>query len=79
LLHLLLLHRIGSSNPLGTDVGASDTTRFFPYFALKDLSVFLFCAAFFMFIVGFQPNMFSHPDNYVQANPMVTPAHIVPE
>lgn len=56
-----------------------DITRFFPYFALKDTFVLLLCIIFFIFIVGYSPNTFSHPDNYIPANPIVTPAHIVPE
>lgn len=79
LIHLLLLHRVGSSNPLGVQAGSADITRFYPYFALKDLFIFLAIFFVFIFIVGYKPNIFSHPDNYVNANPIVTPAHIVPE
>lgn len=79
LLHLLLLHRVGSSNPSGLVSNGLDITRFFPYFALKDTFVLLLCLIFFIFVVGFTPNMFSHADNYIPANPIVTPAHIVPE
>jgi len=48
LIHLLLLHRVGSSNPTGLQIGSSDTTRFYPYFALKDLFAFLVVLIFFI-------------------------------
>lgn len=76
--HVLLLHHYGSSNPLGIDY-VVDKTNFTPYYTLKDLySVFIF----FMFsaiLVFFMPNTLGHPDNYIPANPDITPAHIVPE
>ena len=79
-LHLVALHRFGSNNPIGIDPrGPQDTLPFHPYYTMKDffgLSVFLtlFAAAVF-----FAPNFMGHPDNYIPANPMQTPAHIVPE
>jgi quinol-cytochrome oxidoreductase complex cytochrome b subunit len=79
LIHLLLLHRVGSTNPTGLQLGSTDMTRFYPYFGLKDLFAFLLVLIFFITVVGYRPNMFSHPDNYIAANPIVTPAHIVPE
>jgi len=77
--HILLLHRVGSSSPLGLDLEDVDYTRFYPYFFLKDLFSLLVFLAFYLTIVFFYPNLFGHPDNYIKANPMVTPAHIVPE
>ena len=80
ILHLVALHRFGSNNPIGIDVkGKQDTVPFHPYYTIKDLfglSVFttIFAAAVFFF-----PNFMGHPDNYIPADPMVTPAHIVPE
>ena len=80
ILHLVALHRFGSNNPIGIDVkGSQDTIPFSPYYTIKDLfglSVFL---SFFAAAVFFFPNFMGHPDNYIEANPMVTPAHIVPE
>ncbi|MDR2857589.1 MAG: cytochrome b/b6 [Novosphingobium sp.] len=79
-LHIWALHIPGSSNPTGVEVKSeSDTVPFYPYFIAKDgwtLGAFLFiyCAVLF-----FAPNMLGHPDNYIPANPMSTPAHIVPE
>jgi len=79
-LHIIALHRFGSNNPLGIDVrGDQDTVSFHPYYTVKDmfgLSVFLTVMAA---VVFFLPNSMGHPDNYIPANPMVTPAHIVPE
>ncbi|WP_428247695.1 cytochrome b [Ferrovibrio sp.] len=80
LLHILALHQHGSNNPLGIDVkGPQDTIPFHPYYTVKDavgVGVFLLLFSFFVF---YQPNMLGHPDNYIPANPLVTPAHIVPE
>ena len=78
--HLWALHVHKSNNPIGVDIkGPQDTIPFHPYYTMKDLyglGVFLI---FFMFFVFFAPNFFGEPDNYIKANPMVTPAHIVPE
>jgi ubiquinol-cytochrome c reductase cytochrome b/c1 subunit len=80
LLHLIALHRFGSNNPLGIDMkGPQDTLPFHPYFTIKDLfglTVFLLVYAFFVF---YAPNSLLSPDNYIPANPMQTPNHIVPE
>ncbi len=79
-LHIWALHIPGSSNPTGVEVkGESDTIPFYPYFIAKDgwaalAFLFLYCA-----MVFFAPNYLGHPDNYIPANPMSTPAHIVPE
>ena len=79
-LHLVALHRFGSNNPLGIDTkGPQDTLPFHPYYTIKDffgLSVFL---TFFAAAVFFFPNFMGHPDNYIPANALQTPAHIVPE
>jgi len=79
-LHLVALHRFGSNNPLGIDTkGPQDTLPFHPYYTAKDmfgLGVFLIIYAM---IVFFAPNLFGEPDNYIPANPLATPPHIVPE
>ena len=78
-LHLVALHTHGSNNPVGIDLNKKDKIAFHPYYTLKDmfgLGVFLLA---FAFIVFYSPNILGHPDNYIPANPMVTPAHIVPE
>jgi ubiquinol-cytochrome c reductase cytochrome b subunit len=79
-LHLWALHTTKSNNPLGIDVkGPQDTIPFHPYYTVKDLfgvGVFMIVFAAFVF---FMPNALGEPDNYIRANPMVTPSHIVPE
>ncbi len=80
LLHLIALHRFGSNNPLGIEMkGPQDTLPFHPYFTIKDLfglTVFLLIYSFFIF---YAPNFLGSSDNYIPANPMQTPNHIVPE
>ena len=79
-LHLWALHRFGSNNPLGIDAkGPQDKIPFHPYYTIKDsfgLAVFLVVYLGFVF---FAPNYMGHPDNYIPANPLSTPPHIVPE
>ena len=76
--HILALHQYGSNNPLGS-FGGVDKVPFYPYFYVKDLVGWVGFALFFSFFVYFAPNLLGHPDNYIPANPMSTPAHIVPE
>ena len=80
MLHLVALHQFGSNNPLGVDVKSEgDTIPFHPYYTVKDyfgLGVFLII---FFGLVFFAPNFLGHPDNYIPADPLVTPAHIFPE
>jgi ubiquinol-cytochrome c reductase cytochrome b subunit len=78
LIHLSLLHKDGSNNPLGINSNA-DTIPFYPYFYVKDLFSFLIFLFVFGLLVFFYPNSLGHSDNYIPANPLVTPAHIVPE
>jgi quinol-cytochrome oxidoreductase complex cytochrome b subunit len=79
-LHLVALHQHGSNNPLGIDrKGPQDSIPFHPYYTIKDLfglCVFLVIYAAFVF---FYPNMLGDPANYIPANPLQTPAEIVPE
>lgn len=78
LIHLKLLHEIGSNNPLGLTLKVENIS-FYPYFYVKDLFGFIiFLFVFFIFIF-YYPNSLGHPDNYIEANPMKTPLHIVPE
>jgi ubiquinol-cytochrome c reductase cytochrome b subunit len=78
IIHLAVLHQNGSNNPLGIN-GATDKISFFPYFVFKDLFSWLIIGLLFSLFVYFMPNYLGHTDNYIEANPMVTPAHIVPE
>ena len=78
LVHLILLHQFGSGNPLGFYVKA-ENIPFFPYYYVKDLfGVFGLLLSFSLFVYFF-PNTLGHPDNYIPADPMKTPLHIVPE
>ena len=78
ILHLLTLHEHGSSNPLGVSAN-DDRSPMHPYFTFKDLvTIFLFFLVLSI-IVCFYPNLLGHSDNYIPANPMSTPASIVPE
>jgi len=80
ILHLVALHRFGSNNPIGIDVkGNQDTVPFHPYYTIKDLFGLSVFATIFAAAVFFFPNFMGHPDNYIPADPMQTPAHIVPE
>ncbi|MBK8271941.1 MAG: cytochrome b/b6 [Sphingomonadales bacterium] len=80
ILHIWALHIPGSSNPTGVEVkDEQDTVPFHPYYTAKDgfgLAIFLIVFAVLLF---FAPNMLAEPVNYVPANPLSTPAHIVPE
>src|SRR5690349_2303570 len=79
-LHIWALHVPGNNNPLGIDVKSpQDTVPFHPYYTVKDafyLTLFVILFAGFVF---YAPDFFGNPDNYQPANPLVTPAHIVPE
>ncbi len=80
MLHILALNAYGSNNPTGIDTkGPQDTIPFHPYYTVKDFFGF---GVFFLIFAGFvffAPNYLGHPDNYIPADPLVTPAHIVPE
>ena len=79
-MHLWALHVHKSNNPLGIDMkGPQDSLPFHPYYTIKDmfgLGVFLLIMSYLVF---FQPNLLGEVDNYIPANPLVTPTHIVPE
>jgi len=78
LIHLALLHRDGSNNPLGID-SSLDKISFYPYYYVKDLFALMVFITFYSFFLFLAPNYLGHPDNYIPADPMATPAHIVPE
>ncbi len=80
LLHLVALHVHGSNNPKGIDVKSDkDTIPFHPYYTIKDFVGFGVYFLIFAYFIFYEPNYLGHPDNYVKANPLVTPSHIVPE
>ncbi|MGB3470529.1 MAG: cytochrome b/b6 [Erythrobacter sp.] len=80
ILHIWALHIPGSSNPTGVEVKKeSDTVPFHPYYTAKDGWFLGLVLILFSAFVFFAPNVLGHPDNYIEANPLSTPAHIVPE
>lgn len=76
--HVLALHDDGSNNPLGIS-SETDKLPFHPYHTIKDLFFIVLFLIFFLFFVFFTPNLLGHSDNYLMADPLVTPPHIVPE
>ena len=86
IVHVWAFHTTGNNNPSGVEVRRGskaevekDTLPFWPYFVVKDLFALGVVLTIFFAITYFMPNYLGHPDNYVEANPLVTPAHIVPE
>jgi ubiquinol-cytochrome c reductase cytochrome b subunit len=86
IIHIWAFHTTGNNNPTGVEVrrtskedAQKDTLPFWPYFVMKDLLALVAILIIFVYIVSFMPNYLGHPDNYIQANSLVTPAHIVPE
>ena len=79
-LHIWALHVPGNNNPIGVEVKSSrDTVPFHPFYTMKDFfAVVVFCIPFAWFAF-FAPDILGHSDNYIMANPLVTPPHIVPE
>jgi len=77
--HFILLHEKGSNNPLGIAFKGIDSVPFTPHFVIKDFFGIVLFFLFFAIFIFFLPNTLGHPDNYIPANPMVTPTHIVPE
>jgi ubiquinol-cytochrome c reductase cytochrome b/c1 subunit len=80
ILHVWALHVAGQNNPAGIEVKSEkDTVAFTPYATIKDMfGIVCFCILFAWFVF-YVPNYLGHPDNYIPANPSVTPTHIVPE
>ncbi|MEM1375255.1 MAG: cytochrome b N-terminal domain-containing protein [Pseudomonadota bacterium] len=86
IVHIWAFHTTGNNNPTGVEVRRTskeeaerDTLPFWPYFVIKDLYAMAIILLVFFAVVGFMPNYLGHPDNYIEANPLATPAHIVPE
>ncbi|MAU27838.1 MAG: cytochrome b [Pelagibacterales bacterium] len=80
ILHIVALHTHGSNNPLGIDrKGPQDSIPFHPYYTIKDLFGLSFVLTIFAAVVFYAPDYLGHPDNYIPADPLKTPAHIVPE
>nr|AKF78353.1 cytochrome b [Nothancyla verreauxi] len=78
MIHLLFLHQTGSNNPLGTNSNM-DKIPFHPYFSFKDIVGMIIMIMSLLFITLNSPYMLGDPDNFIPANPLVTPVHIQPE
>nr|YP_010878984.1 cytochrome b [Batracomorphus fuscomaculatus]WHE42636.1 cytochrome b [Batracomorphus fuscomaculatus] len=78
LIHLMLLHKTGSNNPLGVNSNL-DKIPFHPYYSIKDIMGFSILITLFLLLILTEPLILSDPDNFTPANPMVTPIHIQPE
>ena len=78
-LHVWSLHTHGSNNPKGVKLKEKDMIPFHPYYTVKDFFGFGVYLLIFAYFIFYKPNLLGHPDNYIPANPLVTPAHIVPE
>jgi len=78
IIHIFFLHSTGSNNPLGVSCRA-DMVPFHCYFTFKDVFGFVLFAWALLFLVFFYPTALGEPENFIPANPLVTPAHIVPE
>lgn len=76
--HIIFLHQTGSNNPLGLN-SDSDRIPFHPYYSIKDLLGYSVALLPFLCLVLFFPNLFTDPENFLNANPLVTPIHIQPE
>jgi len=81
ILHVWALHVTGQNNPTGVEVKdvKRDTLPFTPYATVKDGFAMVVFLAFFSWFIFYVPNYLGHADNYIPANPLVTPPHIVPE
>jgi len=84
--HIWAFHTTGNNNPTGVEVRRKDlgtvkkdTVPFHPFYTIKDMYALVVFLILFTVFVFFMPNYLGHPDNYIEANPLVTPAHIVPE
>lgn len=79
-LHIWALHVTGSGNPIGvSDKVKTDTLPFHPYFTVKDMFAIVVFLMIFGFFLFYLPDALGHADNYIPADPLLTPAHIVPE
>jgi ubiquinol-cytochrome c reductase cytochrome b subunit len=79
ILHIALLHREGSSAPVGGDSTGVDQIPFYPYFFVKDLFAFMIYLLVFAVLVLYYPTMLADPNNFIRADPMHTPLKMVPE
>lgn len=79
IVHICALHTHGSNNPMGVKLHKKDMIPFHPYYTIKDFFGFGVYFLIFAYFIFYKPNLLGHPDNYIPANPLITPTHIVPE
>lgn len=77
-LHLIFLHNTGSNNPRGSNSNL-DKIIFYPYFLFKDLLLLLITVILFLILIIQYPTLLGDPENFILANPLITPIHIQPE
>nr|AWN56310.1 cytochrome b [Neomegalotomus parvus] len=78
MIHLLFLHQTGSNNPLGLNSNY-DKIPFHPYFSIKDIMGMIITLTMFTLLILLEPRLLGDPENFIPANPLVTPVHIQPE
>jgi ubiquinol-cytochrome c reductase cytochrome b subunit len=78
IVHLVLLHVNGSNSPIGLNPN-SDKVPFHVYFVTKDAYGFLLLGILLSLLIFYAPNVLGDPENFINANPLVTPVHIMPE
>nr|UYA97744.1 cytochrome b [Megacopta cribriella] len=78
MIHLLFLHQTGSNNPMGLNSNY-DKSPFHPYFSIKDIMGMMITLMMFSILILLEPRMLGDPENFIPANPLVTPVHIQPE
>nr|YP_010222496.1 cytochrome b [Aethus nigritus]UCC45907.1 cytochrome b [Aethus nigritus] len=78
MIHLMFLHQTGSNNPLGLNSNL-DKSPFHPYFSIKDLMSAMITLFLFSLLILLEPRLLGDPENFIPANPLVTPVHIQPE
>ena len=78
IIHIVLLHEKGSNSPIGLNAN-SHKIPFHSYFSSKDIYGFILLFIFITILVFYVPNLLGDPENYIKANPLVTPVHIMPE
>jgi len=78
-IHFVLLHQVTSSNELKLKSVINNKISFYPYFLIKDLLTIFGALSVYVIIIFYSPEIFNHSINYVPADALVTPPHIVPE
>jgi quinol-cytochrome oxidoreductase complex cytochrome b subunit len=78
-LHIFSLHEVNSSTIIGSTTINENKINFHPYFSSKDTLTFIYFSFFCAYLIFYNPNALGHSDNFIAANPQVTPSHIVPE